>query len=336
MNLHSRIYQDLTEEMIKEIVRHHFGVSSSVEAIPLKGGLFNTTYKLIFHSSNRELVLRAGPVNRHLLLPFEHDLMSAERRVYDLLTQKGIPCPKVIVCDTTKLMIDRDYMITEYLPSTPLSDPSIPEASQTKLLEETGEWIAQMHAITGNKFGRMAPDACDGSDVDWWSFLCKHVQDVSTQCAKFDVFDEQTINRVTQLFEQNSWLYRSVNRPHLIHTDLWAGNVLVQQLEGTDRHKVAAIIDADRVIWGDTDYEFASPWMMNEHFFKGYGEMRGDETTIRQLKLDTYRLHCSYTEAYIWQVQYATPEEFEQCKRRIFELLDTIEPRLQQRNNVEW
>ena len=87
----------------------------------LSGGLFNTTY-LIETEKNGTAVLRLGPVNRHLLLPYEHFLMESAVEVYRLCALYGIPASEVLAADTSKQVIDRDVMFVRYIPSVPLSE----------------------------------------------------------------------------------------------------------------------------------------------------------------------------------------------------------------------
>lgn len=79
--------------------------------------------------SPRKLVLRLGPVNRHLLLDFERNLMPAEQCIYRICAQRGIPASNMLVCDTSRDIIDRDYSFVEYIPSLPLSDERCPHAT---------------------------------------------------------------------------------------------------------------------------------------------------------------------------------------------------------------
>ena len=52
----------------------------------LSGGLFNTTYRL--ETVTKTAILRLGPVNRHLLLPYERNLMAAEGDILQLMKRK--------------------------------------------------------------------------------------------------------------------------------------------------------------------------------------------------------------------------------------------------------
>lgn len=325
MNMESKIFKELAAEEIHQLVERHIKPFSGLQITMLKGGLFNTTYKLTLDEPSRELVLRVGPVNRQYLLPYEQNLMKAERYVYGLLSSQHIPCPQIVACDTTKSFIDRDYMITEYIPSVPLTELAATEEEQAKLYEGIGSWTRRMHSVTSAKFGRAADVEGDGGYERWGDFLVAQAAQIGEYCLQHHVHDEETVRRVVRLLEDQSRLFDKITTPHLVHTDLWAGNVLVGTRPVTGQYEVAAIIDADRALFGDIDYEFASPWLINDAFLRGYGAYNtsGDEDHL--LKMDIYRLIYSYIDAYVWKVQYDNTAEYENNKKRLHELLQSIE-----------
>ena len=328
MSSRSKIFEELSVEKINKIVEQQFGKNAGIDISPLKGGLFNTTYKLTLHSPDLELILRVGPVNEQYLLPFEQNLMNAESRVYDLLAQKHIPCPTVLLCDTSKSIINRDYMITEFIRSVPLSDKTIPEDAKAVLYEQIGEQTALIHSIIGSKFGRVSDIQRNGGFDSWGGFLLAQAIEIGEKCCEYNVFDRDTVNRIIRLYENNSWLYNNITTPRLVHADLWAGNVLVRLDNMKNKYELAAIIDADRALFGDIDFEFASPWIINESFIKGYGGNDKNNDADQQIKVDTYKLIFNFIDSFVWKVQYDNRVEYENNKLRTIELLTSLEAKL--------
>ncbi|MGM1049295.1 MAG: phosphotransferase family protein [Bacillota bacterium] len=319
----SRIFKELSVREIHDLVSLHFGISKDIEINLLKGGLFNTTYKLKLLSMQRELVLRVGPVNREYLLNFEQNLMAVECHVYDLFTKRGIPCPVLLASDFSKSTIDRDYMITEYINSKPLSDESIPSEAKDHLFEQAGKWTAEIHKISGPKFGRVSDILRNEGHDNWGQFLISHITEICEKCLQFGVLDQKIMNRIIHVFENIKDIYKSVTTPKLVHADLWAGNVLVASENNGNLNELAAIIDADRAVFGDIDFEFASPWMINDSFLKGYGKYNNDPE--KQTKMNSYKLIYSFIDTYVWKVQYQNENEHENSKRRTIEILKLLE-----------
>ena len=112
VNSRSALYQPLTEAELVRVVAaglHTRPVSQKL----LTGGLFNTTY-LVNTAHCGKVVLRMGPVNRHLLMPFEQHLMESEAQVYDLLAQRGVAASEILAVDLSKTVVDRDFMFVRY------------------------------------------------------------------------------------------------------------------------------------------------------------------------------------------------------------------------------
>jgi aminoglycoside phosphotransferase (APT) family kinase protein len=320
----SRIFSELSVGEIHELVNLHFGISENVEISLLNSGLFNTTYKLDLHSLERELILRVGPVNREYLLNYEQNLMEAECYVYDLLSKNQIPCPVVLATDFSKRSIPRDYMITQYIDSTPLSDESLPNEAKCHIYEQAGKWTSEIHKISGPKFGRVSEILRGEGHDNWGQFLTAHISEIGEKSLFFKVLDRNIVNRITHVFENIRDIFTSVTVPRLIHADLWAGNVLVHSSNNAN-YELAAIIDADRAIFGDIDLEFANPWMINDSFLKGYGEYIDEPN--RQLKLEAYKLIYSFIDTFVWKVQYQNENEHENHKLQTIEILKSLECR---------
>lgn len=311
MNTCSKLYCELDDISLKRIAKEHFGKDVAYEAKLLKGGLFNTTYYLKLIKENKELVLRVGPVNRNLLLPFEHNLMNAESFVYKLCAENGIPTSKVIVCDTEKKLIPRDYMIVEYIPGVALSEVQETDNIVNALYETAGILIKKMHAITSGKFGRVSHILQGRGFSTWSAFLKDELDNWNQKISETSLYTNEEIDSIFKVLQTYNGLFCEITQPHLIHADLWSGNVLVVKKDR--QYEVAALIDADRAVFGDIDFEFASPWMINEAFLKGYGDgfKENDDHTARRL---IYRLIYHLIDSYVWGIQYCNPNNSNENK----------------------
>lgn len=309
----SRLFQDLTSKEIGIIAFHHFGKRSFSFHL-LKGGMFNTTYQIDF-SMGKSYVLRVGPVNRHLLLPFEEHLMLAEEQVYRLCREKGIPVPTVTACVTDKAIIDRDYMITEHIFSRCLNSPEISQQEKRKLYEDVGRITFQLHGINGEKFGRVF-DVLSGGGYDCWGdFLQSEFSQTVEKLRQHSIFQHSELNMMEKIPGMYRDVLNQIQEAHLIHTDLWEGNVLVTP----DSQKVAALIDADRALFGDTAYEFASGWMINEAFLSGYGGI-DSPTSDSILRQKIYTLLYRLIDTYVYLVEYDNIEGGMEAKEKVLEL----------------
>ncbi len=309
----SRIARPLTEEEVKSISAHHFPNQTIREITVLKGGLFNNTVR-IDYAGYPSVVLRAGPVRRDLLLPFEYNLMEAEAEVDRLCSQHNIPCSRLLAVDTSKKLVNRDYMLVEYIPSVSLSDSSVPQSAKSELYRQTGRYMAMLHSIGGPCFGRVAKVVSGKGFSRWSEAILDELSDIARMLRKENLMEDSLLDDISCLFAGYSPLFDQVQKPRLVHTDLWEGNVLVQEDHG--QWNVAAIIDGDRAFFGDPDYDFATPWMMTEDFIAGYGNIPID-TPERSIKRKLYRMLCDLTDAYVWYAEYENRENYLEKKAAV-------------------
>ncbi len=62
----------------------------------------------------RSIYLLAGPVNRRLLMRYKHKPTEAEKTVYAMCKKEKMPVSNVIYSDTSKKLIDRDFMPVDF------------------------------------------------------------------------------------------------------------------------------------------------------------------------------------------------------------------------------
>lgn len=151
--MNSSLYLELSKEELRKLISETLNTDINSAKL-LTGGLFNTTY-YIDTMKYGSVVLRAGPVNRHLLLPFEHSLMQAEQLVYKLCREAQVPVSEILFMDTSKRIIDCDYMIVRYIPSVPMNEAVLCSDNNSQICRDIGAATAKMHSITHSHFGRI-------------------------------------------------------------------------------------------------------------------------------------------------------------------------------------
>lgn len=321
MNTTSNLYQELTAFEIQTIINHFTNSTLSIQSQLLSGGMFNTTYLISAQDTASKWVLRVGPINRHLLLYYEHHLMVGEAHVNTLCQQNGIPASEVLLCDTSKTLIDRDYMIVNYIESQALSELTLDQEILDSLYQQTGSYISRLHAITGSHFGRASQTVQNKGFEKWSTYLQFEVQKWREKVESTHLFTTWQLEDITRVFKAYESLLDEITTPCLVHADLWSGNVLVHHNE--DDYHVVAIIDGDRAIWGDKDFEFASQWMINDAFITGYG-VPLDMSKKAILRRKLYELVYNLSDAYICLIQYNNETNSNHNKNHALELLDEL------------
>lgn len=315
MNSQSSLYLELTEKELRTVMASVFPEEAVQSYHLLSGGLFNTTYRVV--TQHHDVVLRMGPVHRELLLPYEHNLMAAEALTDRLCLENGIPASKVLHLDTSKALIDRDFMVVERIDSLPLSDPAIPEECKADLLRECGKLLRQLHTVTGSQFGRLAKIVAGQGFACWYDAVESEFLDVFAKAAEYGVFDESLQLRIMAYLAQRKDALNALAVPCLAHCDLWAGNVLVQ--DTGDSYQLCAIIDGDRAMFGDPLLDISTGWITTPDFLEGYGHIPADPGATERNRV--YTLFFTLQDAYIWKIEYQREDIFEENLRRLKEIL---------------
>lgn len=323
MNDKSALFRTELEEKLREAARRYLG-EELVCASLLDGGLFNTTYRL--ETENRKAILRLGPVNRHLLLPYEQNLMAAEGDILNLLKSRGIPTCEILALDLSLQLFDRDVMVVSCLDAKSMSMLELPKAAERRLCREAGALTAIIHSLTAfdlpqipeKPFGRYANVVSGRGCSTWKEAVFLELAQWRSMAEQAGLFDGGEIHRIEEVFNRYGELFDAVKDPRLVHADLWYGNILVD-----GQHNLAAIIDGDRAFFGDTDYEMATGWMISDSFLEGYGKTP-DESSDSVLRRWLYKLLLNLEDCYILCCEYGNPEEGAKLKQRILEEIKSM------------
>ena len=319
MEIHSSLYQTLSDDEIRYVIDTTLH-TAVIDYHLLSGGMFNTTY-FVNTTDCGKVVLRMGPINRHLIMPFEHNLMQTEAMFYDLCRQGGVPTSEVLYLSTDKHILDRDVMIVRYIPSKNFYDIGAEGELKSRLFCEFGEQVAAMHKIKGKKFGRL-PDVARGGGFDTWgACLRQEIEDYLSVAAKYDIFDDKDIRNLREVYRIHEPLANTVGEATLVHTDMGPGNILVRN--DTDPPVFGALIDPDRGMWGDAEFDFCLiQWMLCDDFVRGYGrDVRECDPITRRRRELCGLLRCCF-DTYVWEVEYNVHEYMLNGVKSIRKLLD--------------
>jgi aminoglycoside phosphotransferase (APT) family kinase protein len=276
---------DLPDPRLASLVARHLDVSPQglrVQRCPT--GKFNETY--FVEGGPAPLVLRiAPPEDRSRVLFYEHRMMRQEPGLHALLRERtNVSVPALLAHDFSHSEIDRDYLLMERLPGTPISDhPGLTRHEMEDLLREVGRCLRQVHALTCDRYGYVGEHRPMEPQGDWASAFAvmwhKLLDDVEG-CAGYSKAEATGMRR---LLDRH---LRAFDRPvpaSLLHMDVWAQNLLADE-----RGRLTGLIDWDRACWGDPEIEFAVLdycGISEPPFWEGYGAERdmSPEAEVRRI-----------------------------------------------------
>ncbi|WP_232510186.1 phosphotransferase family protein [Paenibacillus crassostreae] len=317
-----KLFKSVTDDQIRAVMMDTYGPETEVKQIShMKGGAFNTTYYVECTSPVQKLILRIAPGNKEHLLSFEKNIMAVEPYTYELMAQAGIPCTEVVRYDGSGSIIDRPYMLISFIESIQLNDPSITSEEYKELQVELGKYLRQMHDISADTFGFPQADGSVKGSTSWGKVLIDFSREIAALCREYNLLELTVIDRFQDYFVTHSTLFDEITVPSLVHNDLWDPNVLVQRdLAGIPY--IAAIIDADKVMFADREFD-AILFKNDPQIMKGYGsELDNNSKAIT--RREAYEMLWMFAFLYIHEIQVEMHEDAAYFKEKAMESFHSL------------
>lgn len=237
---------------------------------PIPTGKFNDSYYV--DADDRQYVLRVAPAPDAVFLFYEKDMMQQEPELHSLILEHtDAPVAPIVAFDDRRERIDSDFILMERLPGAPISDAGFYD--RDAVLRGVGESLAQVHAITRDRYGYLGAHAPMEPQATWkdafqdmWRRLVEDIVSVGH-------YDETEAAQMIELLDQHMGCFDRDVPASLLHMDVWAQNILVHN------GRLSGLVDWDRAVWGDPEIEFAVLdycGISEPAFWEGYGARRDD------------------------------------------------------------
>ena len=263
----------LSSHNIKQMLRRAGFSGCTISSIG--AGHYNDSYYV--DSDQGRLVLRIAPADSIPKLFYEVDMMKSEVNVHRLVREHtNVPVPQILYYDFSRDLINRDYLIMEYLDGNPgLFDE-----------KELGEYVRQIHAIKSDLHGY--PERAAPTGESWQDIFYTYVELIFSDCLSCGVIGSGEYEHFLSIYKKHRDVIVDAS-PSLLHLDLWTQNIL------TVNGRITAILDFDRGLYGDPELEFAvldTYGYSTPDFFEGYGQPRpvDSKARIRQQLYIVYEL----------------------------------------------
>lgn len=325
MNYNSNLFQTISHALLCQCCQRYLK-EDLVSAKLLDGGLFNTTYRL--DTPTRSAILRLGPVHQELALPYERHLMEAEYMLQPLLSKHGIPTSQTIALDTSRTFLDRDIMLVQCIPGVSLSTVTVAPETEQRICFEVGELARKIYEITANElpvhyekpFGRLANVLAGAGGSSWGEAILIEVSLWREQAEKISMFTTAQFDRFVALFQKfRALLDAGCSTPRLVHADLWYGNLLVDP-----SGNLLALIDGDRALFGDPEFDFATGLLIGQSFFRGYGA-QPDPSPAGALRRRLYKLLLNLEDCYVHLGEFNNPHDGHALCQEVLKELQALE-----------
>jgi aminoglycoside phosphotransferase (APT) family kinase protein len=273
---------------INSILRHAFGQKTGIHRLTvLRGGLFNTSYKIIL-KDRTPVVLRIAPDDHKPVLRYEKGLLQREVGSLRWLAGRGLPVPGLIKSDLTRKVIPRDYAILEFKGGRNafFMFKHLGPQERAALFAQLGEYAKKIHSFKNEEGWFGAPEPFSPC-ASWSEFIRLYLGLLMEDLKRHPYFSLPGHIEVPRLLDAMAPILDEIREPHLIHGDLWWRNVLIGRNDGM--YRISAILDWDRSLWGDPYFEWILYGMdLDPAFWERY-RAHAPSTRSHQLRQSFYK-----------------------------------------------
>lgn len=290
--------RDLGAAEIARYLRDALGPTVRIlAATPLSGGGFAAVTRIDLNNG-RSVVLKVGPSSEAGILAYEQGVVGAEARYLQLIERHipGGPFPRLYHHGTDRAPSRSEWIVTEFRPGVALTSLE-QDADADSVRTDLGAAVARLHTITGDHFGY---DGGRPGGQTWREAYTAIIESLLDDAVRWNVDLVVAPERIRAAVDGAADTLDDVDRPALLHFDLWDGNVLCAA-DPTGRWGLTGLVDGERFLFGDPLLDFVSPAIFRriedepDHpFVLGYaaGSGRPVKFTERELRrLELYRLH---------------------------------------------
>lgn len=244
--LHPEIALELSS--ITELLRPAFPDAIAVAAESVGGGLANTNVKVWIDARESPLLLRL----------YQRGRRQAMKEAALLRRLNGqVPVAGLLFFSIDNPVVDYPYAVLDWVEGERLDVLAAAGEDIDALGRTIGETLAQIHAITFDRYGFFDPDLSlpNAIDLDGDGLLAYIRRTLAADCSG-DRLGRELVNDLIRFVERQGHRLSTWRGPCLVHGDFNGANILLRRPEN-DEWKVAAVIDWEYALSGTPGFDFA-------------------------------------------------------------------------------
>ena len=215
---------------------------------PLHGGMINTVLRLEFDRAPYQAVIK---LNTHGAGLAEE---ARALETLDALNQASpaprFPSPRVYRLESAAQTLPYAFLLMENLPGLSMEQARLNEAERLDLDRQLAEALLGLHTHTRPTYGGID----DPGTTSWPAAFLPRLQEVRRQPEIEQRLPGEVINTVDQAIRQTESALAQAGPPTLIHSDIWAANLIIERLSSGWR--LSGIVDPG-LQYADVEMELA-------------------------------------------------------------------------------
>jgi len=248
-------------ELASSIIKNALNNSLNVTSVkPLHGGMVNRVEKWKTDGDPSAIVAKMNPKADFDDFKTEFDSLNWYQ------ANTSFPVPKPLSVSTGNDVYSGSYLLMEYIPAPNLELAKISPSGMQKIQLQLADILADLHDITRDTYGSALDTKGPGK---WLDVFTPRITFNFEKCAsKLSRQDRSVIEKM--LSDLLDWLPET-NHPTLVHGDVWAANILVDD-SSPDDPNIKAFVDSN-ALFADVEYELAYLRIFStadENFFSRY------------------------------------------------------------------
>lgn len=264
------------EDNIFAMTEKIFPSDSFVSCKELTEGYFNAAYEVDLQSG-QSVILKIAPEKNMRIMTYEKNIMFSEVDAMKTVESvNGIPAPAVIGFDDSCTVCSSPYFFMEKIQGESLHSikSTLSKKQLANIYRHAGEITRKINSIERPVFGY--PGQKDFQGDMWFDVFKKMLEAAVKDAENVKVDTKISADKLFGQLKKDKDIFDEITVPHLVHWDIWDGNIFIKDGE------VTGIIDWERAVWADPLMEVGfRTYSVNKDFLAGYG--------IKKLSKNQYR-----------------------------------------------
>ncbi len=270
----------LGDSEIEKMYRGAFSDSGEIKISALSGGFCSSVY--LIESGKNKVVLKVGTKSNVKVMWHETAYIATEAQMLQLIGENtDIRMPSLLYCDDSTEICDVPYFFMSLIDGKPLNDTEGITAEQyADIKYEVGRLTRQITDMPARCFGipNIAESFCNRNSDFVILLFEKLLEDLEQKGGKLKSISHSELMMLIGCYKAQ---LDTADKPCLIHTDTWNGNVMVKDGE------FSGIIDFAAILYGDPlmSHDFHDFGEMNADFLRGYGKTEFDNDELIRIQI---------------------------------------------------